>query len=376
MFRDTDSPQTIVQLNGAARELGILSSVRVQQRLSTPDLCELHYRYPQIAEDENLVGFRLRLDVELDGTINTLFDGEITSFEYIYLPYGSEADASNLEFVIRAHDLLHRLGQHQSVRSFENISFVQLAREVCRQHGIEKVRVWESPISAGWPLLIQHQQTDLEFLVEMAAQQGLYLTLSGEELEAFRLAGRPENPVKFDRHQLIEARLERHANSPAQAELEQRKSSEITLWARVPGTTNLRPGTLVELEGVAKLVAARYVLTAVDHTIAEDGFFSEISSALPEPTRWPRADVSTIGVVTRTDDPERLGRVRVELSAYNGVQTDWIPQVSPSPSAGEQKGLVRLPDVGELVLVLITRENPAQFIVLGRLYGQEQTSKS
>jgi phage baseplate assembly protein gpV len=37
----------------------------------------------------------------------------------------------------------------------------------------------------------------------------------------------------------------------------------------------------------------------------------------------------------------------------DGVQTDWIPQVWPS--AGEQKGFVHLPDVGELVLVLITR---------------------
>ena len=368
MFRDTDPPLITVFFNGAERDFGILTSIRVQQRLSMPDLCELNYRYLQIPEDENLVGARLHLEVESDGALQTLFDGEITSLEYRYPPVISGADSEgNLEIVIRAYDLLDRLRKHQNVRSFENINFVQLAHEVCRQHGIETVRVWESPNAAAWPLLIQHKQTDLEFLVEMAAKAGLFLTLSVGDLEAFSLAGRPENPVKLDRQQLIEARLEGRANSSVQAQLDRRKSSDITLWAKVPGKPSLRPGTPVELEGVPKVVVARYILTEVNHTITEDGFFSEISNALPEPARQPRGEISTIGVVTRTDDPERRGRVRVELSDYNGVQTDWIPQVSPS--AGQ-------PDVGERVWVLVTREIPAQFIILGRLYDQEQIPKS
>lgn len=432
MFRNTDSPLTLVYLNGNARDLGILSSIRIQQRLSMPDLCELHYRYLQIPDDEDLVGDHLQLDVQLDGTLQTLFEGEITAVEYRYPPVSAGHDAaSNLEIVIRAYNLLHRLRKHQRVRSFENISFVQLAREFCKQHGIDKVRVLEDPSAAPWPLLIQHQQTDLEFLVEVAAQAGLYLTLSGGELQAFSLAGRAEAEIRLDRQQLIEARLEvnadaacdrvevvgwstskaaiylssapvlgsrqvagrtarahsvggsglrqlvneitpleTHARNLAQAELDWRKSSEVTLWARVAGNTKLRPGTPVELDGVAKPVAGRFVLTEVDHTVTEDGFFSEISSAPPEPTARPRGDVATIGIVTTVDDPEQLGRVRVRLPAYNDVQTDWIPQVLPS--AGHKKGFVCLPDVDDRVLVLLARENPAQGVVLGGLYGEER----
>lgn len=432
MFGNTDTPLILVNLDGSVRDLGILSSARIQQRLSMPDLCELHYRYPKIPDDEKLVGARLQLDIRSEGTLQSLFDGEITAVEYRYLPASAGYNtASNLEIVIRAYDLLHRLRKHQRVRSFENISFEKLARGFCKQHGIDKMHVWDDPPAATWPLLIQHQQTDLEFLVEVAAQAGLYLTLSGGELQAFSLTGRPETEVNLDIQQLIETRLEIntdhacnrvkvvgwstsksviyqgsapisgskqvmerdvrvhsvdgsdlrhlvnettpyevHARSLAQAELNWMKSSTVTLWARVPGSTKLRPGTPVELEGAARPVAGRYILTKVDHTISEEGFFSEISSAPPEPISRPRGDVATIGIVTKSDDPEQLGRVRVKLPAYNDIQTDWVPQVLPA--AGHNKGFVCLPDVGDLVLVLLIRENPAQGIVLGGLYGEEQ----
>ena len=397
-----------------------------------PDLCELHYRYPQIPDDENLVGARLLLDAQMDGALQTLFDGEVIALEYRYPSMsGGYGAASNLEIVVRAYNLLHRLRKHQHIRSFENISFTQLAREVCKQHGIAKVHVWQDPPAGSWPLLIQHQQTDLEFLVEVAAREGLYLALADGELRAFSLAGQPEKEIVLDRQQIIEARLEinaeeacervevmgwstskaairrgnapisgarqvadrnvkaravggsglrqlvnetapfeTHARSLAQAELDWRKSSVTTLWAKITGNTNLRPGTVVEPDGVAGPVAGRFVLTEVDHTITEDGFFSEISSAPPEPVKWPRGDVATVGVVTKSDDPEQLGRVRVKLPAYNDVQTDWIPQVLPA--AGHNKGFVCLPDIGDQVLVLLARENPAQGIVLGGLYGEER----
>lgn len=129
MFRNSDTPLVLVHLNGTTRDLGVLSSIRVQQRLSMPDLCELHYRYPQIPDDENLVGARLLLDAQMDGALQTLFDGEVTALEYRYPSMsGGYGAARNLEIVVRAYNLLHRLRKHQHIRSFENISFTQLAR--------------------------------------------------------------------------------------------------------------------------------------------------------------------------------------------------------------------------------------------------------
>jgi uncharacterized protein involved in type VI secretion and phage assembly len=39
------------------------------------------------------------------------------------------------------------------------------------------------------------------------------------------------------------------------------------------------------------------------------------------------------------------------------------------PGAGQNKGFISLPDNGDIVLIILTRENPGQGIVLGGLYG-------
>jgi phage baseplate assembly protein gpV len=74
-------------------------------------------------------------------------------------------------------------------------------------------------------------------------------------------------------------------------------------------------------------------------------------------------------VVTRVDDPERLGRVRVALPTMGDLETDWLEVLSPG--AGQEKGLVVPPDVDDRVLVLLAHEDPAQAVVLGGLYGTE-----
>jgi len=71
--------------------------------------------------------------------------------------------------------------------------------------------------------------------------------------------------------------------------------------------------------------------------------------------------------VTRVDDPERLGRVKGTLPTYGDLETDWMCVLASG--AGTGKGLLMLPDVGDQVLVLVARGDPAQGIVLGGLYG-------
>ena len=62
-----------------------------------------------------------------------------------------------------------------------------------------------------------------------------------------------------------------------------------------------------------------------------------------------------------------MGRVRVVLPNYGGVETSWLHVVVPG--AGPDKGLIALPDVDDQVLVLLLNEDPDQAIVLGGLYG-------
>ena len=76
-----------------------------------------------------------------------------------------------------------------------------------------------------------------------------------------------------------------------------------------------------------------------------------------------------MGVVSDISDPESLGRVRVTLPGYADLESEWLEVLSPG--AGKNKGLVTLPEIGDRVLTLLTRNDPAQGVVVGGLYGSD-----
>jgi phage baseplate assembly protein V len=159
-----------------------------------------------------------------------------------------------------------------------------------------------------------------------------------------------------------------HADALAQSELDLRAAREVTLWGVAEGDPALRPGTPIDVRGVADAVIGRYVLTAVTHTLnGRVGFISELSTLPPVPHERARSAVVAPGIVTRVDDPDNLGRIRVSLPTYGDVETDWMNVLSAA--AGSNKGLMLLPDVGDHVLLLFAHEDPGEGIVLGGLYG-------
>jgi phage baseplate assembly protein gpV len=159
-----------------------------------------------------------------------------------------------------------------------------------------------------------------------------------------------------------------HAAGLAQAELDVRVGREVVLWGIAEGDPRLRPGTPVDVAGIEPELAGRYVLSSATHTVSTTtGYMSEISS---EPNPLPsrsRGTTLAAATVTRIDDPEEKGRVRVKLPTYGDVETDWIGVLSPGAGAG--KGLMAQPDVDDLVLVALAFEDPGHGVVLGGLYG-------
>jgi phage baseplate assembly protein V len=77
--------------------------------------------------------------------------------------------------------------------------------------------------------------------------------------------------------------------------------------------------------------------------------------------------VTTLGVVSRVDDPDGMGRVRVILPNYGDLEAGWFNVLIPG--AGANKGIVALPDVDDQVLVVLFHADPSQGVVLGGLYG-------
>ena len=426
MSQVTSLPQLTIRADGvplAVEELRTLGDVRVQQRLSLPAQCELTFCDPPgpLNVAAGLVpGTELRVVVR--GHREPLFVGEVTAVEHVYGP------ANEREIRVRGYDLLHRLRKRQSVRAHVQVTPRDLARELVADLGIAVQATDPGPL---WRRLIQHRQSDLDLLLEVTEQCGLYLALREDVLHLLTLGGIGAPLSLTLGESLLEARVEvngepacgsvravgwnplcvetyeeqasgprvgrrvgagvsprrvgaderrdlvnesvqhaRHIEAVAQAELDRRAAYEVTLWGIAEGNPLLRPGALVQVGGVADSLTGRYVLTAVTHTIdARKGFVSELSTAPPPPRRRVSSANVALGVVTRVDDPENLGRVRVSLPTYREVETEWLHVLCPG--AGEGKGLVVLPDVNDRVLVLFAPEEPGQGVVLGGLYGMQ-----
>src|SRR5207302_1165597 len=102
--------------------------------------------------------------------------------------------------------------------------------------------------------------------------------------------------------------------SRAQSELDRRGAGEVMLWGVAQGNPALLPGKPVVVDGLAKSICGTYIVTEVTHTISrESGFISEFSTVPPQAPASFRSYAPLVGVVTRIDDPEGLGRVRAKL---------------------------------------------------------------
>ena len=79
-----------------------------------------------------------------------------------------------------------------------------------------------------------------------------------------------------------------------------------------------------------------------------------------------------LGLVTNNSDPENLGRVRVQYpSLSQDAEGAWARVVTSS--AGNQRGLLMLPVVGEEVLVGFENDDTTRPYVLGSLFNGSDT---
>jgi phage baseplate assembly protein V len=419
-------PRVAVEVDGTLLALddgATLGSVLVTQRLAAPTVCELAFLdplTPSAPADRVAPGSRLRVGlVEFEAP---LFDGEVTAVEHLYEPDHGHAVR------IRGYDLLHRLRKHQEPTVRTDVSTEDLAAELAGSVGLGVDAAASGPT---WPRIIQHDQSDLELLLDICERSGLFpivredtvhlLTLEGsgapiqlrlgEELleAAIEMNGDPAtrsvttvgwDPGRAEIHegQASSARVGRQvsgdippsqvggegrrtlfdeatgaddqAQALAQAELDVRVAAEVVIRGVATGDPRLRPGARIDVGNVDPAVSGRYVLTEVRHRIdRQTGYLAEFSTEPPRLERRPRAAVAAPGIVASVDDPDGLGRVQVTLPSFGDLESSWMGVLSPG--AGSGKGIVALPDTGDQVLVLMANEDPSRGVVLGGLYGAD-----
>ncbi|MGD8804461.1 MAG: VgrG-related protein [Chloroflexota bacterium] len=168
------------------------------------------------------------------------------------------------------------------------------------------------------------------------------------------------------------------ADKLAQARINELSGMCVTATGSAFRRPDLRAGQVVKLEQLGSRFSGSYLVTAVRHVFDSTGFTSEFEVSglrsgllsdllMPQESvqRWPGA---VSGIVTNTDDPEKLGRVKVAFPWMDdNVESHWARVISPG--AGKERGLFMLPDVGDEVVLIFDHGDFDHAYVVGGLWN-------
>ena len=140
------------------------------------------------------------------GDTGTLFSGEVTAQEWVH-----DADGA-AELRVRAYDPLHQLRKRQKVRGPHRPHGGRPRSELGGEAGLGVEADEDGP---RWPVLVQHRQSDLELLGEVAERAGLWFAVVDGTLRLFSLAGTGD-PLDLVLHDtLLAARFDATADPAA-----------------------------------------------------------------------------------------------------------------------------------------------------------------
>jgi len=152
------------------------------------------------------------------------------------------------------------------------------------------------------------------------------------------------------------------------------------------GDPRLRAGSKVRVDGVGDKFSGTYSLSSTTHVFrGVRGYETQfvvsgraprglVDLATPAARRsWGASAV--VGVVTQNQDPDGLGRVRVKYPALGDQTEGWWARIA-SPSAGDGRGVMMMPIVGDEVLIAFEHGDVRRPIVVGSLFNGKSKPKS
>jgi uncharacterized protein involved in type VI secretion and phage assembly len=163
---------------------------------------------------------------------------------------------------------------------------------------------------------------------------------------------------------------------------------QANAWVQAEGVARgdprLRAGCEVLIGGVGSRFGGTYHLTSTTHVLrggrGYETHFS-ISGRSPETlgellgsgrATAPQSAGVVVGVVTQTDDPEGLGRVRVRYPALGEDAEGWWARIA-APAAGTSRGLLMMPVAGDEVVLAFEQGDSRRPYVLGSVWNGKAT---
>jgi uncharacterized protein involved in type VI secretion and phage assembly len=168
----------------------------------------------------------------------------------------------------------------------------------------------------------------------------------------------------------------------AQALLDKLANGYIAAEGVSDGNPSIRAGTCVQVSGVGQKFSGLYRVAAATHILRggatyETHFANSPAHTLLGSVGGDRASAGggpmfgtqlVVGLVTNNDDPAGMGRVRVQYPALGpDVEGAWASIASVS--AGNARGVMMLPVVGEEVLVGFEHGDTRRPYVLGSVFN-------
>ncbi len=166
----------------------------------------------------------------------------------------------------------------------------------------------------------------------------------------------------------------------AQALLDKLANGYIAADGVCPGNPDIKAGIAVQVTGIGNKYSGTYRVAAVTHVLRggstyETRFANSAAHTLLGSVGGDRGSSApnfgsqlVLGIVTNNADPDGLGRVRVQYPSLGGdVEGAWARIASLS--AGNARGVMMLPVVGEEVLVGFEHDDTTRPYVLGSLFN-------
>jgi phage protein D/phage baseplate assembly protein gpV len=168
------------------------------------------------------------------------------------------------------------------------------------------------------------------------------------------------------------------ANILASARLDEISGAFVEAEGEAFRQPDIKAGKSIELKGLGDRFSGQYLVTSVTHIFTPEGLKeifkvsgSRMGLLSQQLNHQPPLD-HWVGVVpalvTNTDDPKDIGRVKVKYPwMSNDVESDWARVVGAG--AGKEAGLYIMPEVGDEVLVAFIHGDFNRPCVLGGLWS-------
>jgi len=262
--------------------------------------------------------------------------------------------------------------------SFLDVSLSDILTRVFQGYDTSKLVTSFSPVSSDTiHYSVQHHQSAYDYSSRLAAYYNEWFYYDGEKL----IFGKPSTDETILTYgtDLQEFSLELHPvpnsfnpNGPGiPPDQPQAHAINQVIANGISDNPGVNLGEIIKIDGYG-----RYRITKITHNNNEGGKYSNTFEAVDanfnvypktDIDRFPKSDTQ-IGVVADNNDPDGLGRIKVEFpwQKPKGETTPWIRIMTPH--AGSDKGFHFIPEIGEKVIVDFESGNAERPYATGTLY--------